>query len=860
MAALTLGFLTSFSLVPLARGAGGLLAYEPFNGAPGALHQTSGGQGWAAPWSVQNGDTSVPGYNLASTSPLIASDISQPGNYATGGSAWITAGRSLDTSATGNFASLLSGGLIGASGQSLYFGVLLRKDVNTEDELSTTLHPGNNPAWWPQYPGVGVGYFSWSSNANGLRYWSLKLDGVVHTTNVPVVVGQAAYLVVRMDFGSPTSTVSLYVNPQPSALPANPDTVATTTNSIAFQSIAWFAGPNAGESSLDEIRFASAYAPLMSGNAPPPAAPTGLSATPGNGQVSLSWNSVAGASAYTIYHVVNGVAAQEGTSTSATFVDGGLTNGQVYTFAVTAVSSSGVSGLSGQVTAVPRGPAPPAHTFLGTNINQFNDYSRELPFVDAFKTARPWISQMQGASWGGGPALSLDANGWILSLQPGQYAETIMLDNALDDQAHYPAGQYTLLYDGDGTIAFDLNSASITSQTPGRIVATVPAGQTGVFLMVTATNPSNPIRNIRFIMPGFEATYQQQPFNPQFLQRLSGYKALRFMETMGTNGSTLKNWSDRPLPTDYTYGWRGVPAEVLVQLANTAGLSPWFNMPAMATDDFMRQFAGIVSQQLNAGLPFYLEYSNETWNSAFSQNSWIATQGQTLGFSSDPVVAAADYTAYRSVQMFNIFQSVLGGSAAGSTSRMIRVIASQAGNSWLSDQTLGFQNAFTSADYLAIAPYFNCDDTATGGFGVLGDPSTASQVAAMTVDQVIDIELAHINGCAYKQMQSNSAVASKYGLRMIAYEGGQSLVGYNGAENNTTLTSLFETANRSPRMTALYAQYLANWVAAGGDGFIHYSNVTAYTKYGSWGALEYEDQDPATAPKYQALMTFASQH
>jgi hypothetical protein len=61
-------------------------------------------------------------------------------------------------------------------------------------------------------------------------------------------------------------------------------------------------------------------------------------------------------------------------------------------------------------------------------------------------------------------------------------------------------------------------------------------------------------------------------------------------------------------------------------------------------------------------------------------------------------------------------------------------------------------------------------------------------------------------------------------------------------------------------MTALYAQYLANWVAAGGDGFIHYSNVTAYTKYGSWGALEYEDQDPATAPKYQALMTFASQH
>jgi hypothetical protein len=59
-------------------------------------------------------------------------------------------------------------------------------------------------------------------------------------------------------------------------------------------------------------------------------------------------------------------------------------------------------------------------------------------------------------------------------------------------------------------------------------------------------------------------------------------------------------------------------------------------------------------------------------------------------------------------------------------------------------------------------------------------------------------------------------------------------------------------------MSPLYAQYLANWAAAGGDVFLHYSGVTSCTRYGSWGALE--DQDPNTAPKYQALMTFASQH
>jgi hypothetical protein len=33
-----------------------------------------------------------------------------------------------------------------------------------------------------------------------------------------------------------------------------------------------------------------------------------------------------------------------------------------------------------------------------------------------------------------------------------------------------------------------------------------------------------------------------------------------------------------------------------------------------------------------------------------------------------------------------------------------------------------------------------------------------------------------------------------------------------------------------------------------------------YGKYGSFGALEYQDQDPATAPKYTSLMTFAAEY
>jgi hypothetical protein len=830
-----------------------LLAVEPFAASAVPLNAANGGTGWNGAWQVQNSNTAVPGYNIATAAPLTYSGISQSGGYAVGGVGYQYSGRMLDTSSAGVFSQYLGNGLIGQPGQTLYLGILMRKDIDTDDEMSVTLHPGN-PPWWVNTPGVAIGHFGGGSNTGGTRYWSLRLDGAIHQTSTPVVVGQAAFLVVQITFGA-SSTVNLYVNPPTGTLPAAPGAQATTSNSIAFQSIAFYGGSGTNQSSIDELRFGSGYTALVSGSAPPPAAPADLSATAGNTQVTLAWDAVSGAGGYNVYRMVNGAAQLQSSVTANSFTNSGLANGTPYTYFVTAWNTAGSGAPSPQVTAVPHGPAPSPHPALGTNLTQVADYNREWPFVDAFKTARPWIAQAQGASWGQGPALALDSNGWITSLQSGQYAETIMFDNALDDTAHFPTGQYTLLYDGSGTLSFDLQSAAIVSQTPGRMVVNVASGQNGIYLIESSTDATNPIRNIRFILPGFESTYQTQPFHPLFLQRLQGYQVLRFMEWMLTNGSNVQNWSDRATPADYTYSWRGVPLEVMIQLANAVNAKPWFNIPAKASDDYIRQFATLASQRLNSSLAFYLEYSNETWNTTFSQSAYIQGQGQALGLATNPTQNGAYYTAYRSVQMFNIFQSVFGG-----TARMTRVIASQAANSWLSDQTLGFQNAFASADALAIAPYFNCSDTAAGGFGILGDPSTASQVAAMSVDQVDDIQLAHINNCALQQMQSNASVAHGYGLKMVGYEGGQSLVGFNGAENNTALTAVFKAANRGSRMNPLYVQYLQNWVAAGGDMFVHYSDVGGYAKYGNFGALEYQDQDPNTSPKYQALTTFAAQH
>ena len=89
--------------------------------------------------------------------------------------------------------------------------------------------------------------------------------------------------------------------------------------------------------------------------ATPPATPTGLQATAGNAQVSLSWNASSGA---TSYHVKRSTTTGSGyvqiaAPVSASFADTTVTNGTTYFYVVSAVNAAGESANSAQVTATP---------------------------------------------------------------------------------------------------------------------------------------------------------------------------------------------------------------------------------------------------------------------------------------------------------------------------------------------------------------------------------------------------------------------------------------------------------------------------------------------------------------------------
>jgi PKD repeat protein len=107
---------------------------------------------------------------------------------------------------------------------------------------------------------------------------------------------------------------------------------------------------------------------VQSGAASAPGAPTSVAATPGNGQVSLSWAAPSsnGGSAITSYKVYRGTASGSetllttggcsGLGAVLSCTDTGLTNGQAYFYKVAATNSVGTGAQSSEVSATPTVP------------------------------------------------------------------------------------------------------------------------------------------------------------------------------------------------------------------------------------------------------------------------------------------------------------------------------------------------------------------------------------------------------------------------------------------------------------------------------------------------------------------------
>ena len=519
---------------------------------------------------------------------------------------------------------------------------------------------------------------------------------------------------------------------------------------------------------------------------------------------------------------------------------------------------------------------------LGTNLDAVTDYSPQVPFTNIFLSSRDWFTQCLAGvdpgcassnAWDTGESalIDLDSDGWVRSLpSPGAAPLFTSVATFWDLPPEFPSGRYVVLYDGQGVIEYGIGATKLPElSTRGRDVVTVDISRGGILLRITETNTlgdGDYIRSIRFVAEADERGLLTNRFSGAFLKRLQPYQALRFMDWMRTNDSVVSTWGGRSQQSDARFSTaKGVPAEIMVELSNTTEKAPWFTIPHQATDEYVRNFATLVRESLLSTLPIYVEYSNEIWNAGFSQGGWVEAQGVTEWPASleSRFTKRMNWHGKRSAHVCEIWKSVF----AASPERVTCVLASQAANSWTAQEALScplWSEAPCSGHgigALAIAPYMG---------DYLGQEENATQVARWGASasglSKLFAELqsgGELSGGAtggavaqsFGWIEANRTVADAFGVALLSYEGGQHLVGVGSASHNSTLTSLFTQANREERMGAVYTAYLQGWESRGGGLFMHFTDTSSYSRYGSWGALELIGQ--TASAKYNALWTYA---
>lgn len=503
---------------------------------------------------------------------------------------------------------------------------------------------------------------------------------------------------------------------------------------------------------------------------------------------------------------------------------------------------------------------------LGINTNEATDMDSSVPFVDLFRLAipfeqaRPWLTKGR---------ISYDQNGWPKNLNGGQ-AGTRFINNF--QQQSIPPGNYTVLYKGEGVIKYGGN-ARVIYHSPGRDIITMRGNERGTItatLTIVKSNPKNYVRDIQVLMPGgickknpfrhilkpkkcgsnspylsFSHHARNIVFNPDYLDFMKDFRVIRLMNMSGVTRNNIVSWDKRPKVEQATWGGkegtRGVPLEIMVKLANMVGADIWFNIPHRADNGFVRQYASYVEKNLQPKLKAYIEYTNEAWNGVFSQMHHIQQMGFSLGLDKNKQYAGYKFYSKRSVEIFRIWEEIFGGH-----DRLVRVMGGMSTNVPLTHLMLGFEDAYKHTDALAIAPYFFA--------------TQAELKRVKSVDEVFNLLLSPRNKYSVsnilKVVRRQASAVKKYGVDLVAYEGGQHLVAYHTHGSKEGPNPFLIQANRDDRMSKLYYEFLKGWKHAGGKLFVAFSAPRSYNWIGSWGIKEYITQKAEDAPKYRALLYF----
>ncbi len=499
---------------------------------------------------------------------------------------------------------------------------------------------------------------------------------------------------------------------------------------------------------------------------------------------------------------------------------------------------------------------------IGTNLAGVSDWGTEIPFVNLMRVARQWYTKSVGDPnypWNSEFAghLSFRKDGYPThipqDISESSYPQHVATIWAITDG--WPPGDYTVLWDGSGTLEFTGSLSNVQNTGPNRIAFTYthPVGGS-VEMRITSSAMHDPVHNIRVLMPGTEDTYQTQPFYSLWLKRIAPFTTFRFMDWGQTN-----NWGERlafPRPADpHVFGWnersqmnnytwttpKGIPYEMMVQLMNDRDVNGWVCVPHNASNEYVANMAAFFRDNLEPGRHLYVEFSNEVWNWMFDQTQFLNEYGCIQQGKSWPE-GIVPYIQ----NCMNIWTAAYDGQLY----RITRVVGTQL--SWL-DVSRRIATNLTPDSFDAISPtyYFGLSAEADSVLDGLGASATSADIATFARAGM---------AASFSYLQQTKTLAEELQKKLVFYEGGQHLTPNPFGEEPTYAQALLDI-QRDPDMYNLYTEWftMIRTLQEGREPLLlmNFSFVGGRSaRYGSWGILETMDQDLSVipAPKYQAVI------
>jgi kumamolisin len=231
--------------------------------------------------------------------------------------------------------------------------------------INTTQMRGTPDISFDANPSTGVSVYD-STASQGLSGWLVFGGTSVSSPSLAGIVNNAGAFDGGWDGGNNTSSVqsnlySNYATETGSTGPLSATNCSYNGSTTPFYDITsgsagtYPSGPCWDfASGIGTLRGTTGLTGSGASSGSAPAAPTGLTATAGNGQVSLTWTGSSGATSYEVLRSTTSGSESPLTSvTSTSYTDTGLSNGTTYFYVVEAANTYGTSGASNEASATP---------------------------------------------------------------------------------------------------------------------------------------------------------------------------------------------------------------------------------------------------------------------------------------------------------------------------------------------------------------------------------------------------------------------------------------------------------------------------------------------------------------------------